>query len=130
MTEFLRTFGFPALTRESMTHVLCMIFIRQKQKPRLENRRRNQYPRTSYKSTGTYSVTKLNRLVTKKATELLNTMLDAEVEQVRRGDGIKETEGRRELPARGHPGDNRLSAGRVPGQAPQEDLHEQHDLSD
>lgn len=45
----------------------------------------------------------------------------------RHGDGIQEAQGRRELPARGRRRDDDLPAGRVPGRAPQEDPHEQHD---
>lgn len=45
----------------------------------------------------------------------------------RRGDGVQEAEGRGELPAGGGRGDDRVPAGRVPGRAPQEDTHQQHD---
>ena len=45
----------------------------------------------------------------------------------RRGDGVQEAEGRRELPARGRRRDDDLFAGRVPRGAPQADPHQQHD---
>ena len=45
----------------------------------------------------------------------------------RHGDGIQEAEGRRELPARGRRRDHHLPPARIPGRAPQENSHEQHD---
>ena len=53
--RILAHFRIPALTQEGMARVLCTIFIRQNKKPRLEARRRNQDPRTSYRSTRTCS---------------------------------------------------------------------------
>ena len=51
----------------------------------------------------------------------------AKAEQVATEMESKEAQGRRELPARGRRRDDDLPAGRVPGRAPQEDPHEQHD---